>query len=283
MKKIFIFGSTGSLGTLLTKNLKKNYTVFTDQKFKKKLKSSSDYKVLYKIISRKKPNYIINLIALTDVDKCEENKFLADKSNFIFVKNLTKSISMIKSKIHLIHISTDQVYNGRGKHDENHVQPINYYGLSKLKGERAIKKIPSIILRTNFFGKTKKKGNLCNWIFNNVKNKKKINTFKNIYFSPLHISTIIKIINNILKHNRAVGIFNLGTKNKISKAMFAENFIKNLGLDVNLLNKTNYSNNHLFAKRPLDMSMRIHKFENYFKIKLPTVKTEMSKLIKEYK
>ena len=283
MKKILIFGSTGSLGTLLAKNLKKNYIVFTDQKIKKKLKSSSDYKVLYKIISKKKPNYIINLIALTNVDKCEKKKFLADKSNFVFVKNLTKSISMIKNKIRLIHISTDQVYNGRGKHDEKHVQPINYYGLSKLKGERAIKKIPSIILRTNFFGKTKKKENLCNWIFKNVKNKKKINTFKNIYFSPLHITTLIKIINKILKHNSAQGVFNLGTKNKISKAKFAENFIKDLGLDMNLLNKTNYSNNHLYAKRPLDMSMKINKFEKYFKIKLPTVKTEMSKLIKEYK
>ena len=52
---------------------------------------------------------------------------------------------------------------------------------------------------------------------------------------------------------------------------------------MDLLNKTNYSNNHLYAKRPLDMSMKINKFEKYFKIKLPTVKTEMSKLIKEYK
>ena len=127
-------------GTLLAKNLKKNYIVFTDQKIKKKLKSSSDYKVLYKIISKKKPNYIINLIALTNVDKCEK-KFLADKSNFVFVKILTKSISMIKNKIRLIHISTDQVYNGRSKHDEKHVQPINYYGLlCKLKAKRAIKK-----------------------------------------------------------------------------------------------------------------------------------------------
>ena len=90
----------------------------------------------------------------------------------IFVRNLVKAIKKYKNNIHLIHISTDQVYSGKGNHTESIVHPINYYGKSKLKGELAAKKINSTIFRTNYIGKTKNKSNLTSWIYNNLKKKK---------------------------------------------------------------------------------------------------------------
>ncbi|MFM8437112.1 MAG: SDR family oxidoreductase, partial [Candidatus Kapaibacterium sp.] len=54
---------------------------------------------------------------------------------------------------HLIHFSTDYVFNGeKGPYTETDVpDPVNYYGRTKLAGENAIltSKIPSTIIRTN--------------------------------------------------------------------------------------------------------------------------------------
>ena len=100
------------------------------------------------------------------------------------------------------------------------------------------KKTISTIFRTNYIGKTKT--NLTSWIYNNLKKKKiKLMHLKNIYFSPLHVSTLVSLIEKSMK-KKIVGVFNLGSKNKISKAEFAEKFSKIIGCNKNLINKTNY-------------------------------------------
>ena len=218
------------------------------------------------------------------MDKCEKNKEIAKKSNILFPQNLAKAIKNTSQNIFLIHMSTDQVYNGKGGHSEKFVNPINYYGTSKLEGEKYFKNLPSLVLRTNFIGKGEKnqKKTLSDWIVYNLRNKKKINTFKNIYFSPLHTSSIIKIIDKLMR-KKIEGVYNLGSKNKISKAKFASLLGSILNYDLNLLNEIKYNNQYLIAQRPLDMSLNINNFEKYTRIKLPHVLNEIKKLAKEYK
>ncbi len=285
MRKVLIFGSSGFLGKKVFNFLKKKkYKIYRDSSIKKKIKKNSNHKFLLKIIDRIKPDIIINLIALTNVDQCEVKKKLAQKSNTLFVKNLVTAIKISSKDIYLVHISTDQVYSGRGNHRENIASPVNYYGISKLKGEKFASQTFSTVFRTNFIGKGEKtkKATLSDWIIFNLKKGKKINTFKNIYFSPLHTSTLTKIIEqSMIKKIR--GTFNLGSSTKISKAKFAEILGKYLGYNTNFLNKVNYSRSNLLAKRPLDMSLKVKKFEKKFEMKLPSVKTEIGKLSKEYK
>ena len=54
-----------------------------------------------------------------------------------------------------------------------------------------------------------------------------------------HVSTLISFIEKSIK-KKIIGVFNLGSKDKISKAEFAEKFSKIIGYDKNLINKTNY-------------------------------------------
>ena len=282
--RILIFGSNGFLGKKIVKSFKKkNYKVFTDLNYKKVLKKNFNHNFIIKILNKIKPSIIINLIALTDVDKCEKNKEIAKKSNTLFPKNLAKAIKNTYQNIFLIHMSTDQVYNGKGGHSEKFVNPINYYGTSKLEGEKYFKNLPSLILRTNFIGKGEKnkKKTLSDWIVYNLRNKKKINTFKNIYFSPLHTSSIIKIIDKLMI-KKIEGVYNLGSKNKISKAKFASSLCSILNCDLDLLNQIKYNNQYLVARRPLDMSLNVNKFEKNTGIKLPSVLKEIKKLAKEY-
>jgi len=274
------------LGKKLIKILKKKNKKIKkkNETQKKKLKKTKNlFNFFLKQIKKNKPDVIINLVALTNVDECENDKKLAKKTNVFFTKELVQAINTYHKKIHLIHISTDQVYNGKGSHIEKTTQPINFYGYTKLQGEIFAQKTFSTILRTNFIGKAenKKKLSLSDWIVNSVVKNKKIDLFKNIFFSPLHTSTLVKLIEKVIKMKKK-GIFNLSSKSKISKADFANRLCKELKLSLKNINKTNYNYKKLLAKRPLDMSLNVSKFEKYYNVKLPKVTNEIKKLVKEY-
>ena len=105
---------------------------------------------------------------------------------------------MIKNyQPHLIHISTDQVYSGNGPHLEINPNPVNVYGMTKLKGESIFDAMPSTVIRTNFFGKSliSKRKSFTDWLFNSVKAKESITVFNDVFFNPLSIRSLCSISN----------------------------------------------------------------------------------------
>jgi len=279
MKTIIVTGSTGFLGTYLVKKLKKKHKVISLG-----FKQSADYKInlledekFKKIISKTKPDIILNLAAITDVDLCEKNKELCGKLNYKFIKNL-----IFFSKIYnfnIIQISTDHVYNRSSYNSEKNVKISNYYAKTKFMSDKIIKKNGGCALRTNFFGfDNKNKRGLVNWLKKNNKNKKKIYLFKNVFFSPLHIKTLTKYIQLVCEKFKP-GIYNVGSKNKISKSEFGKKVIKTLKLKVNF-DEIDYEHKKfkLFAKRPLNMQMDVSNFEKTFFVKTPLIEKEILKL-----
>ena len=177
--KVMIIGANSFLGVHLSNYLKKKNIILKcgrtknhDIVLKKFVKEK-----LSKIFQKNLPDVIINLIALTDVDLCEKKYSEAEKVNSVIIKNIVNSLieTNLSDKIFLLHLSTDQVYSGKGPHRENFTNPINNYGKTKLKGEGFVKKINGCILRTNFVGKSLnyKKKSLTDWIFESLNKKKK--------------------------------------------------------------------------------------------------------------
>ncbi len=211
-------------------------------------------------ILKTKPDVIINLVAETNLEKCEKSLIHAKKMNIETIKNVVRSINKIEKikKPFLIHFSTDNVYSGKGPHNEKKIKPLNNYGKTKYLGEKEASKVLSIIFRTNFIGKNQK--SLTNWIIDSLKNKKKINVYKNIYFSPLHLSTISKVVVKAIKFE-FTGIYNLGAENSINKADYAFKICKKLKLNKKFLYVVNYTNKKKHVKRPLDMTLNIKKLQ----------------------
>jgi dTDP-4-dehydrorhamnose reductase len=136
------------------------------------------------------------------------------------------------------------------KNTETNISIKNYYAQSKLDGENFAKKGNSLILRTNFFGYEKnfKKKTLINWILFSAKSKNKIYIYKNIFFSPLYIETLSSIIIKILS-SKKIGIFNLGSVNKISKSNFILKVAKKLKVKLNYKKIDFKINQKLMTKR----------------------------------
>jgi len=285
MKKIILFGATGFLGTYLSDYLKKNYKLYRFGRTKR-----ADYNInllnkiqLSKCLNEISPDIIINLVAETDVDKCENYKKDCYNKNFQIVKNLTNYCK--NNNVRIIQISTDQVYDSKhGANIEKNIKPRNYYAKTKLLAEKEIIKFEGCVIRTNFFGynRTENKG-IINWIIQSSKIKKKVTLYNNIFFSPLYVETLAKLIKHVCK-NFHKGVYNVGSNDYISK----RDFIKKINKSLNL--KLKYSeNNYVYtkknstAKRPLNMSMNSNKFIKKFKVKLPSIIKEINKLKKNAK
>ena len=285
---VMILGASGFLGSHLCNFLKIKNTILRCGRSKNSniVLKKIEQKKFSKILKKYTPDVIINLIALTNVDLCEKKKKKAEKINSGVVKIISQSVKKTKltKKIFLLHISTDQVYSGEGLHKENSVKPLNTYAKTKLSGEKYIKKVNGCVIRTNFFGKplNKKKQGISDWVFRSLKKRKKIPVFKNIKFSPLSISSLCKYI-EIIINKKIPGIYNLGSKNGLSKAEFAIKFAKKLELNTKLLKIIDYKKEQLIAKRPLDMRMNINLFEKKFKIKLKSLNSEINLISKQYK
>lgn len=160
--KVLIIGSDGMLGQELVKTFKheNKYRVFAWDKID--IDITQEKEVISKI-NKLKPAIIINAAAYNAVDRAEESKkefLLAKKLNGKapgYLAKIAKKIGAI-----LIHYSTDYVFDGitkTGFNENAEPSPISNYGISKLLGEKNIKKNTKkyyIIRLSKLFGKPAK-------------------------------------------------------------------------------------------------------------------------------
>lgn len=95
-------------------------------------------KEVREIVSKFQPDVIINTAAMTNVDACESAKDEAWKLNVVAVENLLKVSE--ENNIHLIHLSTDFIFDGENgpyKEDDEPC-PVSYYGETKLEAEKLL-------------------------------------------------------------------------------------------------------------------------------------------------
>lgn len=281
--KILLLGSSGLLGKNLYLSLSKNFTVSHNGliKRKKDLKKINNLKFLLNF----KPDLIINCSGETNIEKCEKNKKNCYDKNVRFLKELFILKDKKKLNFQFIHFSTDQVYNNKDpfkNNEKSKVKILNHYTQTKFWSEKIVTKNGGMVLRTNFFGKSKSnKDSFTDWIYHSFTNQKKFFLFDDVFFSPLRILSICQYINLIIKKNVKPGIFNLGSKKGMSKYKFSKEFAKNTKIFSNNF-VVSKSKTFFKVKRPSYMIMNCNKFEKSYKIKLPRLIEEIKKESKMY-
>jgi dTDP-4-dehydrorhamnose reductase len=284
---ILITGSTGLLGSTLVPWLRsRGKTIATHAR-----QTNADYtadlvnkRETFELLNRIQPSVIVNLVGLTSVERCQDNANESYLVNTRTVENIVNWILDNGSKCHLIQISTDQVYDGSGIHTEDQVCLTNNYAFSKYAGELASARVPSTILRTNFVGRSKieSRESLTDWVYNSLTNGRHVQVLQDVYFSPLSMKTLVEMIQLVIE-NKPVGIFNLGSKNGMSKAEFDFYFAEQLNLSTKTMTRIDSSQaEFLRAYRPKDMRMDSSKFERTMNIQLPTLVNQIQNIAKEY-
>ncbi len=227
MLKIALIGSTGMLGIDVNSAFKgvncliKNYN--------SKNLDIADARSVSEAFNVFQPDYIINCAAYTNVDGAETEKEKAEAVNNTGVKNLADSALNIGSRI--IHLSTDYVFDGSKNlpyTEDDAVNPLNEYGLSKLRGEEALKKSGAsyIILRTSWlYGKNGK--NFVNTILKAADTKKTIEVVDDQFGSPTYTKDVAYAISEIIiKDNSKNEIYHLTNHGNTSWYKFAVEIVK---------------------------------------------------------
>lgn len=291
-RKIILTGATGLFGSNVIRKFKnKNNLILWGHKKKIKIQGHEIHKVdltnfleLKKKLKKIKPKVIIHSAALTNVDLCEQEVVKAYNFNSKVTENL--AILCKKLKIKMIYLSSDQIYNGkkRAYKEDDKISPINIYGLTKFLGESYIRSNLKkfLIIRTNFFGLgTKSRKSLSDFILDNLKKKRKIYMYTDVFFNPLYVGSLIEYIFKLESLN-LTGIFNLTSDQKISKYRFAVNIAKKFKLEKKLIIPSKISTKKNQAPRPLNMFLINKKLKKTLKIAKININNEISKLKDNY-
>jgi len=289
MKKILILGSSGMLGSSLKEyfgNIEVNATYHGRGNLDHLGCDLLDCKELHRLLIIEAPDVIINLAGETNVDSCEHNINKAFKKNVQIIENLRDYFTSSNPSCHLIQISTDHLYDSNKISSEDELNIQNVYALSKYAGELVTKSITKnhTILRTNFFGKSKslKKQSISDWIFDSATSENRITVFSDVHFSPISMLTLSWIINEVVQ-KRIFGLYNIGSRDGVSKADFAFKFAESLNLNTKNFKRAQFKISDSMARRPKDMRMDVSLFEATFNMKAPTLLEEIQVATREYK
>lgn len=152
-KKILIIGANGFTGRRILNDLslKEEYSVSGVSLHGDVAPDSGNYQFisanicqagqLDRIFNNIEPDVVINTSALSVPDYCEVHHEEADLLNIIAVENLARHCQSTGS--YFIHLSTDFVFSGEANRlytEEDSPQPVNYYGYTKLEGEKRVQK-----------------------------------------------------------------------------------------------------------------------------------------------
>lgn len=146
--RILLTGSKGQLGRCFKDRLPEDWEIIAADSATLDI---TDAAAVMNMAKSFQPDAIVNAAAYTAVDKAETERGKAFTVNGTAVHNLAAAARAVKARF--IHVSTDYVFDGRGKtpYTETSLpEPVCVYGKSKLAGELlALAAHPdSVILRT---------------------------------------------------------------------------------------------------------------------------------------
>jgi dTDP-4-dehydrorhamnose reductase len=264
--KFLVTGSAGLIGSQVVKDLvQQNHTVYSCYHDKKPLQGIptrldlSDENQIIQTLHETKPDRIIHLAAMTDVDLCETEKELATMINTKATETLARQAT--KQNIFFLYVSTDYVFNGINgmKKEDDITNPLGFYGKSKLEGELVLNKLASnwCIARTSTpFGIHSTKKSFPLWIKENLEAKKEIPVLEDQFTSPTYVPNLAKMLIEITTR-QITGIIHVSGATRISRYALAELVADKLHLDKSLLIPTKIDTMNWKAQRPKDSSLDV--------------------------
>ena len=214
------------------------------------------------LVTSYRPDVIINAAAISSVDRCEQQREAAWRVNVNGVEYLTAAARIIGAKF--VHLSTDYVFDGKyGPYGEtDRVNPINYYGKTKLAGENAVLAggIPYAILRVILLFGTgvQCKHNFATWVIENLRAGKTISCAADQISNPTYVGSVAHAILHVIERG-AAGLFHVCDADRLSRYDFALKIAKAFKMDPSLIVRTHSAGLNQAAPRPLVTGFSVEK------------------------
>jgi dTDP-4-dehydrorhamnose reductase len=238
------------------------------------------------LFNRLKPTVVIHTASETNVDKCETDKGHAWKINVEGTRNIAKACRKVNAK--LVAISTDYVFDGeKGWYtEEDKPNPISYYGLTKLEGEKQVINYCKnyAILRTSVvYGWHPWKQNFATWVINKLKQQQEITIVEDHYNTPTLADNLAEMAVEVAEKDLQ-GVYHASGNERISRYKFAEQIAGTFGLNSDLIKPIKMSQVAAWtAKRPRDSSLDTNKIQKQLKTKPLNITEGLNKMKEEMK
>lgn len=270
MMKIVITGASGQLGSELRDLLEGNSAVESFFLDRKQLPLDQTM-IIQDILSMYEPDLIIHGGAYTAVDKAESEPDLADQVNHLASEEIAQYCRLHGTK--LITVSTDYVFDGNSSiplTEDAAVNPVNMYGLTKLKGEQAIEKWcpDAIIIRTSWVYSSYG-NNFVKTMIRLMNERDELSVINDQIGSPTYAKDLAEAIVQIsLVEEWKSGIYNYSNEGEISWFDFATAIrdLKGLNCVLQAIPTTSYPTP---AKRPHYSLLDKTKIKETFGVKVP--------------
>ncbi len=254
--KILLLGSTGQLGSDIFRELSKSdlFDIYAPKSTELNLYEKNFIDNIF----NKKFDYVINCVAIHDINFSEKNKDLSYMINADVPEKL--AIYCEHKKCNLIHFSTDYVFDGKKNNyieytERDLVNPLNIYGSSKVLGEKKIQSTFEnyYILRVStLFGFNPPRGKKYNFvdaIINKFKNKEVIKVVNDQISKPTSTLFIAKAIREIIEKKFDNGIYHLTNDQSLSFYDYSIKILKYLDINFSV-EKISYDDLNFEVQRP---------------------------------
>ena len=276
--KYLITGGSGQLGYDIIRELKNR----NRNDFLAPTGSEMDItnkKLVEDVILNYKPDVIFHCAAYTAVDKAEDDRDTCYEVNVNGTKNIVDAAKMVNAKV--VYISTDYVFDGTkdGIYDVNDdTNPINYYGYTKLAGEKEVEKLDDyLIVRISWvFGINGK--NFIKTMLNLAESKDKLSVVCDQIGSPTYTEDLSKLLLDMVDNNKN-GLFFATNEEYCSWYEFAKYIfeINNINIKLDKVLSEDYKT---IAKRPMNSRLSKDKLDRENLQRLPSWKDATERFCK---
>ena len=263
--KLLVLGGSGLIGNALLRNSKNEFDILTtfykNHISIKNVRSfqysfPNDLNNLRELLEKEKPDVLVNTMGYSNIDFCELNKSDTEMLHVEVTEKICKICENIGTK--QIFLSSDYVFDGeKGNYSETDVpNPVNYYGLSKLKAEQLILENPiNTVIRTSVIYDWDYRARFFNSVIKNLQNNQEINATTDVYNSVTFLDNLVESIFKVIKLNQN-GIFHVVDSTCVNRFEFAEIIAKNFQLDKNLIKTVSVQDEPKnIAKRPKNVCL----------------------------
>ncbi len=216
MNNILITGGNGLVGSRLIETYEKTFHFHQiDLNHPKNPVDITNYQQLANFINNHQAKYLVHFAAYTNVNGAWQQR--GNKQGLAYQVNVkgTENIVNIcqQNNIHLIHISTAYVFDGKKKsayNENDQPNPIEWYGKTKYLAEQIVQNsdLDWTILRIDqpFRNDPFKKLDIAHRIIKSIQTKTLPPQFINHYIGPTYIEDLCKVIIFMIK-NHHTGLY----------------------------------------------------------------------------
>jgi len=278
--KILVIGGGGQLGTKIVEQAQEAHSLYATYMTRKppleevrtNQVDKTDRETIQSLIRRLEPDAVIDTAAIHNVDYCETHREEARLVNVEGTRNIAEACGSLGAK--MVFVSTDYVFDGEKElyKETDPPNPVNYYGQSKLEGEKAVRDacenhaiartsvIYSWVSTSTLQSSSGKPVNFAMWLTQKLGKGEPVNIVTDQYSSPTLSDSLAETLIKVCEQD-TTGLYHVAGKTRLNRYAFAKKLAEMMGYDQSLVNPIDSSNLKQVAKRPMDSSLDVEKIE----------------------